>query len=189
MEPLDALTRATAEYRQRLVDVGADQWNEPSVCSGWSVKDLADHVLGGNRFAVALVDGASTDEALTYALTGSFDGDPVARFVESADAQLAAFSRPGALEAIVHHPEGDINGRTFLYYRVGDLLLHGWDLARSTGGDDRLDEELVPDVWREYQQLLDAAADNGAFGTGPSGTVPADAPLSHRLLDLTGRNP
>jgi uncharacterized protein (TIGR03086 family) len=189
VEPLDALTRATAGYRQRLVDVGADQWSEPSVCSGWSVKDVADHVLGGNRFAVALVDGASPAEALTRALAESFDGDPVARFVESADAQLAAFTRPGALDANVHHPEGDISGRTFLCYRVGDLLLHGWDIARSTGGDDRLDDELVPGVWREYQQLLGTSAGNGAFGTGPSGDVPDDAPLARHLLDLTGRTP
>jgi uncharacterized protein (TIGR03086 family) len=151
------------------------------------VKDVADHVLGGNRFAAALAGGASSDDALAHALAASFDGDPVAGFVESAGSQLDAFTRPGALDAIVRHPQGDISGRTFLYYRVGDLLLHGWDLARSTGGDDQLDDALVPDVWREYQPLLPAATENGAFGKGPTGDVPDDAPLALRLLDVTGR--
>jgi uncharacterized protein (TIGR03086 family) len=187
VEPLDALTRATAGYEQRLAGIGADQWDQPSVCIGWTVKDVADHVLGGNRFAAALAGGASSDDALAQALAASFDGDPLARFGESATSQLDAFRRPGALEAVVHHPEGDISGRTFLYYRVGDLLLHGWDLARSTGGDDQLEEDLVTDVWREYQPLLPAATQNGAFGKGPTGDVPDDAPLALRLLDVTGR--
>jgi uncharacterized protein (TIGR03086 family) len=187
VEPLVALTRATAGYEQRLAAVGDDQWSRPSVCVGWSVKDVADHVLGGNRFAAALAAGATSDEALTQALAASFDGEPVSAFVESANAQLDAFKRPGALDAIVLHPQGDITGRAFLYYRVGDLLLHGWDLARSTGGDDQLDDDLVPDVWHAYQPLLRTAIENGAFGTGSSGDVPDDAPLSLRLLDATGR--
>lgn len=187
VEPLDALTRATAGYEQRLAGIGADQWDQPSVCIGWIVKDVADHVLGGNRFAAALAGGASFHDALAEALAASFDGDPLARFGESATSQLDAFRGPGALDAMVHHPEGDISGRTFLYYRVGDLLLHGWDLARSTGGDDQLDDALVTDVWREYQPLLPAATENGAFGKGPTGDVPDDAPLALRLLDVTGR--
>jgi uncharacterized protein (TIGR03086 family) len=187
VEPLAALTRATAGYEQRLAAVGADQWDQPSVCIGWTVKDVADHVLGGNRFAAALAGGASSDDALGQALSASFDGDPIAGFVESASSQLDAFEQPGALDAIVSHPQGNISGRTFLYYRVGDLLLHGWDLARSTGGDDKLDDDLVPDVWREYQSLLPSAIENGAFGKGPTGDVPDDAPLAVRLLDITGR--
>lgn len=189
VESLEALTRATSGYQQRLVGVGVDQWDQPSVCDGWTVKDVADHVLGGNRFAAALAGGANPDDALVQALAASFDGDPLAHFVESATSQLEAFSRPGALDAIVHHPQGDISGRTFLYYRVGDLLLHGWDLARSTGGDDQLDGELVTDVWREYQPLLPAATENGAFGKGPTGDVSDHAPLALRLLDVTGRRP
>ncbi len=185
MEPIAALTRATAGYQRRLAAVGTGQWGLQSVCVGWTVKDVADHVLGGNRFAVPLAGGASADDALTQALASRFDGDPLADFVESARSQVEAFSRPGALNAIVHHPNGDISGQTFLYYRVGDLLLHGWDIARSTDGDDQLDDELIPDVWREYQPLL--AASSGAFGAGPSGDVPDDAPLALRLLDLTGR--
>ena len=157
------------------------------MCIGWTVKDVADHVLGGNRFAAALAGGASSDDALAHALAASFDGDPVARFVESASSQLDAFKRPDALDVMVLHPQGEISCRTFLSYRVGDLLLHGWDLARSTGGDDRLDDDLVPDVWREYQRLLPAATENGAFGEGPTGDVPDDAPLAIRLLDATGR--
>ena len=187
VEPLEALTRATAGYEQRLAAIGADQWDEPSVCIGWTVKDVADHVLGGNRFAAALAGGASSDDALAEAIMASFDGDPVARFAESASSQLDAFKRPGALDAMVRHPQGDISGRTFLYYRVGDLLLHGWDLARSTGGDDQLDDDLVPDVWREYQSLLPAATESGAFGQGPTDDLPDDAPLAIRLLDVTGR--
>jgi uncharacterized protein (TIGR03086 family) len=187
VEPLEALTRATAGYQLRLAGVFADQWDHPSVCTGWTVKDVANHVLGGNCFAAALAGGASSDDALAQALTAKFDGDPIAGFVESASSQLDAFKQAGALDAIVRHPQGDISGRTFLYYRVGDLLLHGWDLARSTGGDDQLDDDLVPDVWREYQPLLPAATENGAFGEGPAGDVPDDAPLALRLLDVTGR--
>jgi uncharacterized protein (TIGR03086 family) len=189
MEPLEGLARATAGYEQRLAAVGADQWDGPSVCVGWTVKDVADHVLGGNVFAASLAGGATSDDALTHALTADFGGDPVAAFVESARSQLDAFERPGALDAVVHHPQGEISGRTFLYFRVGDLLLHGWDLARSTGGDAQLDDDLVPDVWREYQPLLGSLTEGGVFGTGPTGEVPDDAPLALRLLDATGRRP
>lgn len=151
------------------------------------MKDLADHVLGGNRFAVPLMAGANADEAFEHALAGGFDGDPVTMFIDSAHPQLEAFRRPGALDATVHHPNGDITGRRFLSYRVGDLLLHGWDLARSTGGDDALDEDLVPDVWHAHQPLVGGGGEPGVFGAGASGDVPDDAPLSVRLLDLTGR--
>jgi len=189
VEPIEALDRATAQYRRRLVAVASEQWAQPSACDEWTVKDLADHVLGGNRFAVPLLAGASAEDAFGQAFAGGFDGDPVVQFDESASAQLEAFRRAGALDAVVHHPVGEIDGRTFLGFRLGDLLLHGWDLARSTGGDDELDEELVPDVWRAYQPIAEAAADRGTFGQGPTGSVPEEAPLAVRLLDLTGRRP
>jgi uncharacterized protein (TIGR03086 family) len=187
MEPVDVLTRATAGYQRRLAAIGVEQWDQSSVCAGWTVKYVADHVLGGNRFAVPMISGATADAAFEHALAGGFDGDPVALFEESAESQLEAFGGPGALDAVVHHPDGDIAGRTFLFYRVGDLLLHGWDLARSTGGDDDLDEELVPEVWHAYQPLFTGGAEPAVFGTGASGEVSDDAPLSLRLLDLTGR--
>ena len=187
MDPIAALELATQAYEQRLAAVGPDQWNLPSACDGWTVKDLADHVVGGNRFAVSMLAGASVEDAFTHAVEGGFDGDPLALTRESAARQLDAFRSPGAPTTTVHHPSGDIDGATFLGFRLGDLVLHGWDLARSVGGDERMDDGLVAIVWDAYANRGDALIEGGGFGAGTSGEVPSSAPLAARLLDLTGR--
>ncbi len=186
MEPLTLLTRTAVEYRTRLAAVPATGWENPSVCGDWTVREVADHIVGGNRFAVALLDGASTEEAMAAARTGSFEGDPVERFDESAAAQLAAFEADGALDRIVHHPAGDMAGSAFVGFRAGDLLLHGWDIARSTGGDDVLPDELAEAIHAVYLPTAEMARAFGIFAdTGT--TVTDDAPIAQRLLVLTGR--
>ena len=189
MEPLAALARASAGYERRLMSVSDNHWDRPSVCDGWSIRDVADHVLGGNRFAVGLLAGQSADEALAHAMEPGFDDDPVVSYRASATAQHDAFAAAGALEHVVHHPAGEIDGSHFLGFRLGDLVLHGWDIARSIGSDETLDEELLLAVWNAYQPILSAADERWAFGDGSSGNVPDDAPLWLRLLDLTGRRP
>ena len=187
---LIALLRRASEFHERqLVTITADEWALPSNCDGWTVKDLADHVLGGNRFAVGMLAGLDAGAAFADALALGFDDDPVAAYRASVAAQLAAFEAPDALTVLVHHPAGDIGAREFLGFRLGDLLLHAWDLAQSTGRECTLDEELVPVVWEAYRPILGAANDRGVFGTGASGDVSSEAPLPLRLLDLTGRRP
>ncbi len=184
---LELLRRASDFYDRRLGAVADDQWSLPSVCDEWTVKDLADHVLGGNRFAVGMLAGLDTPSAFAAAFVDGFDSDPLTAYRASAEAQLDAFGADGALDVIVHHPAGDIAGRQFLGFRLGDLLLHAWDVARSTGGDESLDDVLVTAVWDTYEPMLSVAQDHGRFGQGPSGTVPPEASLALRLLDLTGR--
>lgn len=189
MNPLAALARASTGYEQRLAAVEESHGDRASVCEGWTVRDVADHVTGGNRFAVALLAGKSAERAYAAALDPGFDEAPLAAYRASAAAQLDAFGRPGGLERIVTHPAGDLPGRALLALRLGDLLLHGWDLARSTGGDESLDDELVPEVWAAYQPILGKVGKRGLFGPGPSGDVAEGEPLSLRLLDLSGRRP
>ena len=189
MESLSLLRRASDFYRRNLAIITADQWQMHSVSEDWTVKDLADHVLGGNRFAVELLAGLDAEAAFGSALAQGFDNDPLTAYRQSEKAHLDAFEAPGALDLVLRHPVGDISGRQFLGFRIGEFLLHAWDLARSTGGDETLDDKLVAAVWEAYQPILSAADDHRAFGAGPSGTLSKDAPLSLRLLDLTGRRP
>jgi uncharacterized protein (TIGR03086 family) len=181
---VEALERATVRYAEALALVSATDWESPSTCSDWTVRDLADHVVGGNRFAAALLAGRSTKDAYASAFQGGFD-DPHRQFDVSAAAQLNAFTAC-SLDELLPHPVGELSARSFLGFRVGDLLLHGWDLARSIGRDVELDDELVVEVWNSPQPFRGGAM-AGHFGTGPSGTLPEDASLADRLLDATGR--
>lgn len=189
MEDIGLLELASTTFRERITEVGADQHFLPTPCGDWNVAGLITHVIGGDHMAVRLLEGAHRAEAIGY-LTGlPLGDDPLATYDEHAGAQLAAFREPGAMERICEHPMGDLPGSVVIGFRIGDLTLHSWDLARAVGGGEDLPEELVTAVWARMDPLRDNIAASGLFGEGPSGDVGDDAPLQTRLLDLTGRRP
>jgi uncharacterized protein (TIGR03086 family) len=151
-------------------------------------------VVVGNRIAVVMLEGRSSEEvvaARTELLAEDRIGDdPAAAFATSAAAQVAAFAEPGALERTIHHHfMGDMPARQLVTFRICDLTLHAWDLARATGADDTLHAGLVEWVYEAMAPTASTIGSTGQFGDGPSGTVTADAPLLLRLLDLSGRRP
>lgn len=190
MDPLDLLHRAAAEFQARLDAVNDDDWQRPTPCTDWSVGDLVDHVLGGNLFTVRILAGDTVEAAMAEARSGVIEtSDRAAATIASARAQRDAFDAPGALDRICHHPVGDVPGSAILGFRITDLTVHGWDLARAIGAAETLDPALVGAVWSRLSDTADAVAATGLFGDGPSGDVGEEAPIQVRLLDLTGRRP
>ena len=189
MDQLSALGVARSEFDRRLRAVGPGDWDRPTPCGDWTVRDLVVHVIAGTRMAAALLDGCSTEDATAIIGSEAEPTDAVATFNEVADVQAHAFVQDGALERIVHHPRGDFPATVLLGFRVGDFALHAWDLARAIGADETLPDDLVTQVWSGIEPMLPIIGTLGAFGDGPSGTVPEDAPLQTRLLDATGRRP
>ena len=191
------LERATAEIERVVAAVPETRWNDPSPCAGWDAKQVVHHVIAGNVMADRVLAGASGEEAI--AGIGSPSGeisaeitsaDPVAKLRETDALQLEAFrSSVEDPDRIVHHPRLDIPVWVFFNFRIGDLTLHAWDIARATGIDESLDPELVEAYWASLQPLLPAMTAAGVFGEGASGTVPDDAPTQLRVLDATGRRP
>lgn len=189
VDDLEYLRLASATFRERMVEVGEDQHFLPTPCDDWNVAGLISHVLGGNHMAVRLLAGAHRAEAVGYMSGLPLGDDPIGTLDRSSSEQVDAFDEPGAMERVVEHPMGDISGREFVRFRIGDLMLHAWDLARAVGGTEGLPEDLVQKVWEDMLPLKDDIATKGIFGAGPSGEVPEDAPLQRRLLDLVGRRP
>ena len=73
----------------------------------------------------------------------------------------------------------------FIGVLSADTLIHTGDLARATGGDERLDQDLVN---RALTAMTPMAADlsrSGAFAAAID--LPADADPQTRLLGMTGR--
>ncbi len=189
MEPLAALDLGRQEFERRLRAVGPGDWDRPTPCTDWAVRDLVTHVIFGTRMAVALLGGCTREQAMAVVANATLPEDPLAAFEDGAAAQAVAFAEPGALERTVAHPAGDFPAPVLLNFRIGDYALHGWDLARAIGADETLAEDLVAFVWEGIQPMLPIIGTVGVFGEGPSGTVGDDAPLQTRLLDATGRRP
>jgi uncharacterized protein (TIGR03086 family) len=188
VDALAALTRATGEFERRLAAVPAGRWHDPTPCEAWTVRDVADHITGGNRFAVLILSGATVADAVAQVRSGDFTDDPLTAFRASAAAQIGAFSRPGAMAEICHHAIGDIPGQRFAGLRAGDLIVHAWDIARATGTDEHLDEEIARESLAVYEPMMPALAESGAFGSG-LGTATGDLSPQQRLLRLLGRRP
>ena len=189
MTSLELLDTAHRQFATVLDGVGPGDWDKPTPCENWSVARLVAHLIGGEQMAAGLLSGCSRDDAMAMISAGVPEGDLVDGFARAAAASRAAFDAPGAMEMVVHHPIGDVAGSQLLDFRVGDLSLHSWDLARAIGADEALDPTLVSAAWDSLSPLSEVISSIGIFGEGPSGAVAEDAELQLRLLDLTGRRP
>lgn len=189
MDRNEALGRAGDGFLRRLREVQPDQWDLPTVCDDWTVRQLAQHMLGGSQMAVTLAEGGTREEATAALDTPLDEADPVAAVEAVFAAESEAYARPEVLEATLPHPAADLPGADVLGFRVTDRAVHTWDLARATDQDDTLDPELVEVVWSGVEPMIPMLASIGIFGDGPSGDVGEDADLQTRVLDALGRRP
>jgi uncharacterized protein (TIGR03086 family) len=177
--------RALAETRRFLAGVGADQWAAPSRCAEWDVRSLVNHVVAGNFWVAPLV-GGQTIEQVGDRYDGDVLGDdPLSSYDRSAVEAAEAFGAPGAMDAPVAVSYGPVPGSIYAGHRFIDVLVHGWDIARSTGQYPALDPTLVDACWDVLDPQIDLLAGSGMFGTRID--LPADAPSQARLLGLLGR--
>ncbi len=178
--------RAMDAFGGHVHAVRDDQWGSPTPCPEWDVRALVNHVVGENRWAVPLFAGGTIQE-----VGDRFDGDllgrdPTAAWDDSAAAAIAAVDDPAALDRTVHLSFGDFPGHEYAMQLLADLLVHGWDLARAIGADDRMDPELV-DVCRTwFAGVADAYRSAGAVAPPPP--VPPGADPQTRLLADFGRS-
>ncbi|HZP27865.1 MAG TPA: TIGR03086 family metal-binding protein [Acidimicrobiia bacterium] len=177
--------RALESARRSIAGVDASQWDAPSACAGWDVRALVNHIVSGNLWVPELVGGKTIAE-VGDRLDGDVLGDdPVAAYDGSAAAAAAAFRAPGAMDTPVAVSYGPVPGSVYCGHRFIDVLIHGWDVARSTGQDTTLDPALVEACREVVEPQLELLAGSGMFGT--SRTVAPDADPQTRLLALLGR--
>ena len=163
---MDAATlhRRTVElWDSRVSGVQEEQWSAATPCAGWNVHDLVNHVVGEELWAVPLIHGSTIAE-----VGGRFDGDvlgadPVATSHRAA-AEAAAAADEVAPGAKVHLSYGDEDTDEYLRQLAADHLVHGWDLAVATGGDSRLDPELVEEVARWFAGREELYRAGGVIG-------------------------
>lgn len=184
---VDLLRAATAQFERIVVSLPAEAW-ENATPSDITVREVIDHVVAGNIFAVRLLAGASAVEATAGLDEDHLGEDPRLAVSASCEDQWAAFAGADD-DRVLHHPAGDISLDTFLRFRLGELVVHAWDLAVGGGVDTSLDPAVVEGLWVMVEPHLDEMRRMGTFGDGASHSLPEDASTQRRLLDAFGRRP
>ena len=184
MDEALAFRRASEGFVQRAAAVGAAQWSAATPCTEWDVRALVNHVAGEFLWVPEMMAGRTVADVGDRLDGDVLGGDPLRTLGEAQRAAATAFEEPGALSRIVHLSFGDVPAADYAKQMAIDSVIHSWDLARGTGGDEQLDAELVE---MAYAELETSAGDWRAAGVfGPERT-PADGSNQARLLALTGR--
>jgi uncharacterized protein (TIGR03086 family) len=184
MDPVSALEVAYESMANATADLGAAQLAAPSQCDGWDVKTTLNHAFGAGWMFTLVNQGQALGED-----SGDLVGDDAARACrEVAAANVAAWKADGAFEGDRTYPFGSFPAPAALMVNVGEIAVHAWDVAKSTGQDAAIDPNVAALLWDFYNSVpLEAFREHGAFG--PVVPVPDSAPMSDRVLGLIGFQP
>jgi uncharacterized protein (TIGR03086 family) len=185
--PLELLQAAADDFGRRLRLVGPGDWGRPTPCTGWDVRALVDHVVGGNVRYALLLHGAATAEVEATRAVDHLGDDALGAFERTAREVLACFAEDGAQRRTFQHVAGPRTGRELLSMRILDTEVHAWDLARALGADERLDDDVVA-------YLLASVAEGEHTPRQPSFGPAVDdpqrgEPAQDHLLRQLGRDP
>ena len=178
--PVDLYEAAVRHTRAVVAGVKSEQLNNPTPCSEWNVQALLNHLVEGIGFASGILLGLGPQPAPTAGSTLETYDAGTAKVLEIA-------RTAGTLEKRVSSPIGEMAGGEFLATVFMDTLIHGWDLAKATGQDTRLEPTLATICYSVAVPIAEPGRQGGAFG--PEVEVSRDANPQDKILGLTGRNP
>ena len=171
------LEEVAANAHSIMARVAPQQRFDPTPCSEWNVQALMNHIAGGT-----LMFGAAMRGEEPRRLPGDADAEDYQQAVAEL---LEAVQQPGAMDRTLTRRSGEVPARQFLITVVMDTLVHSWDLAKATGQDTKLPENLVEAVYESFEVQVDQMRERGAFG--PRVAVAEDADLQTRMLAMFGR--
>lgn len=185
MDQLTAHSRALEAFSQVPARVGPEQYGGPTPCAEWTVRDLVDHVVGGNNRTAAGHPGKSGDEPGTNGVPEGMD--PRQAFAESAQRVQAAFAAPDGLTRTFDLGFAQLPGSAYIGMRTNDVLVHAWDLARATGQPTDLDAEVAQMCLETSRQRLQESFRGPGRPFGAEQPCPPDRPVADQLAAFMGR--
>jgi uncharacterized protein (TIGR03086 family) len=178
-EIADRYRRLAAAVTDTVAAVPADGWEAPSPCEGWSARDVVGHLVDTQGLFLGFIDGSVPDGP-------GVDDDPLGAWTNASGAVQAALDDP--VRATQTY-DGFFGTTTFEAavdrFLVFDLIVHRWDLAKATGGDETVCDEDAELVIAGAAGFGEALHSEGVCG--PEVPVPAGADLQTRMLAIVGR--
>jgi uncharacterized protein (TIGR03086 family) len=176
--PADLYEAAVKNTRGILAGVKDSQLNDPTPCAEWNVQALVNHLLEGAGYAAGALSGGEP-QAPPKA------GSTVEAYDIATSNVLKVMRDPATAQRRVQAPFGEISGMEFMFGSFMDTLVHGWDLAKATGQNTSLPEDLVQVCAGIFTKENVDPLRGAAFG--PAIEAPAGASTQTVMLAGMGR--
>jgi uncharacterized protein (TIGR03086 family) len=178
-EHADRYTRVAAGFSARVDRIAPGQWDAPTPCTEWTVRDVVGHVVSVHRAILAGADVAPAPPPATDDDLGSAWRAATAGILDAlADPERAAAPVTGRFAPM---PFEQLVGMLGCF----DTLVHTWDLARAIGQDERLDADAVTFSFDALRPNDEAIRGPGSYG--PRLDPPPGADEQTRFLAFLGR--
>lgn len=184
VDVLEMLGKSTAWASAKVRGTDPTQRRRPTPCAQWVVGQLLQHILGGARLYRVIADGGYTDAAREEIRRETLDDDPAAAYDAARARLIGAFSTPGVLERKLKSHHGEQPGAALCALIACDQLIHGWDLAVSTGQDAQMPTDLIAPAFNLYQNVLSERGERFE----PELRTASDADRQDALLAYCGRS-
>ncbi|HEU4335855.1 MAG TPA: TIGR03086 family metal-binding protein [Nocardioides sp.] len=166
------LSRAIDQAGDVLASIHADEWDRPTPCNDWTVRQLAAHLAVAPEHFLQQARGEEVD----------WVAEP-----EVADGQWAGYFRNHGDDLLHHWHEQPDDQAAQADWQSAELGVHTWDLVRALGRPQRLDDEVAERGLAFMRQGL--TPDNRGAAFGPEVEAPDDASAYDRLAAFAGRDP
>lgn len=188
--PTTLLLGAVELFGAAVGSIGPHDWDRPTPCTEWDVRQLVNHVTGEDLWAERLFAGATIAE-VGDALDGDLLGArPLLAWEAAARAVGAAARTEGVLAATVQLSFGEVPGSEYAMQLFADHLVHSWDLLTAIGSAARLPADLVAACLPWMTANEDAYRQAGLIGRRPGPLPASPAGAGHEqtiLLAMFGR--
>lgn len=187
--PTIDLEPAARQIASLLDGIDELQLDGPTPCPDYAVRELLAHLVGlttAFRDAARKDFGPTTDTApdASVPVLGDDWREALPPLLEEL---VTAWREPAARQGMTRAGSVDLPGEVALLVALDELVIHGWDLARSTGQKYEGDEASLRASLAMLTPSDDSPRPESIFG--PPVPVPADAPLVDRAIAMSGRRP
>ncbi|MBL7498951.1 TIGR03086 family protein [Frankia sp. CNm7] len=190
MSDAKILLHAAAAPLPEIIDsIGPHRLGAATPCAGFDLRGLVNHLLfwgpslagAGRKEVVPPPAESETAVDLTAEDWASDLKGQVERLV-------GAWSEPDAWEGVTRMGGAmELPAELVAGMVVGELVVHGWDLARAVGRRPSWDGDVLEYLYGEIARSAELGREMGVYG--PEIPVPAGAPMLDRVLGLSGRDP
>jgi uncharacterized protein (TIGR03086 family) len=159
--------------------VAPDQWGAQTPCEEWTARDLLAHVVENHRGVIASVRGGESKPL-------GADEDPKQAWEDAARGISEIAGDPEAAATEMDGPTGKMPaGQIIGQFVTMDVLVHTWDLARTVGAHEHLDEDCVRQAYEALKPMDAMIRQPSVFG--PKLEPPEGADVQTEFLCFLGR--